>query len=50
MYKLTFNNDEMAINYVNGLFEAGLRLSDSIEKTGNGFFYIKGNDVYISVI
>ena len=49
MYKLTFSNNDMAINYIDSLFNSGLRPVENIEKIQNGFFHIKGNDVYICI-
>ena len=50
MYKLTFKNNEMAINYIDGLFNSGLRSVESIEKIQNGYFHVKGNDIYICIL
>ncbi|MBQ4243719.1 MAG: hypothetical protein II702_02290 [Clostridia bacterium] len=49
MFRLTFNSDEMAINYIDRLFDMGFKPVESLNKVKNGLFHVDGNSVYINL-
>lgn len=49
MTKVTFNNEEMAKDYINGLFNCGMKTVKHIDLVSEGTFFVSGNDVYFAI-
>ena len=49
MTKVTFNNEEMAINFIDGLFSSGLHAVETKEQIIVGTFCVIGNEVYFLI-